>query len=97
MKRSIPCMLVTILLAILIGVTGSVYAQPHWVSAPWQTTNIGRVGLTGSASQRQDSFTVKGSGTDVWDIHDQFYYVYQPLLHDGQISLRVSELSNTSE
>lgn len=97
MKRSIPCMLVTILLAILIGVTGSVYAQPHWVSAPWQTTNIGRVGLTGSASQSQDSFTVKGSGTDVWDIHDQFYYVYQPLLHDGQISLRVSELSNTSE
>ncbi len=65
---------------------------------PWLEANIGDPTLTGNASYNEanGSFTIEGSGHDIWETTDQFYYVYQPLTGDGEITARVL-LQNSSE
>src|SRR4029453_10569075 len=43
--------------------------------APWQTTDIGAVGATGSASYSSGTFTLVGSGEDIQGTADEFRYV----------------------
>lgn len=63
--------------------------------SPWQTQNIGSVGQTGSASYSNGSFTVGGSGADIWGTADGFRFVYQSLNGDGEIKARVVSQTNT--
>ncbi|HVH26040.1 MAG TPA: PKD domain-containing protein [Vicinamibacterales bacterium] len=65
------------------------------VPAPWANQDIGSVGLTGSASLSSGTFSVSGSGNDIWGKSDAFHYVHQPLTGDGQIVARVTSLENT--
>jgi len=44
----------------------------------WTDLDIGAPGLTGSASYSGTTFTVSGSGADIYGTADQFHYVYQP-------------------
>jgi hypothetical protein len=52
---------------------------------PWRDTDIGDVGLAGSASETRDGdLIVNGAGSDIWGTADSFHYVYQPM-DDGEI------------
>jgi regulation of enolase protein 1 (concanavalin A-like superfamily) len=51
--------------------------------------DIGAVGPQGGASFDGTTFTVTGSGADIWNSADAFHYVYQPLAGDGQLVARV--------
>ncbi len=62
---------------------------------PWQNRDIGGVGLAGGASHANGTFTLKGSGWDIWDTADAFHFAYQPLNGDGTIVARVASLTNT--
>ncbi|PYV44646.1 MAG: hypothetical protein DMG06_05675, partial [Acidobacteria bacterium] len=62
---------------------------------PWADLDLGAVGAAGSASSAGGTFTVSGSGADIWNTADAFHYVYQPLTGDGQIVARVASLQNT--
>jgi PKD repeat protein len=64
--------------------------------APWSTQDIGSVGQTGSASALNGTFTISGSGLDIWGSADGFRFVYKPMTGDGQIVARVASLQNTS-
>ncbi|HUO66483.1 MAG TPA: hypothetical protein VMV37_03055 [Gammaproteobacteria bacterium] len=60
----------------------------------WSNNDIGSVGAAGSSTQTTNSdgtvtFTVKGSGADIWDIADGFQFDYQSLTGDGTITARV--------
>src|SRR4051812_3763873 len=66
------------------------------VPAPWQNTDIGAVGILGSATADQDVFTIKGSGSDIWTNGDQFHLVYQPWSGNGELVARVSGLEDTN-
>jgi regulation of enolase protein 1 (concanavalin A-like superfamily) len=63
--------------------------------APWAGRDIGAVGRAGSGSAAGPTFTVSGSGADIWDTADAFHYVYQPFSGDGEIVARVATLQNT--
>lgn len=63
---------------------------------PWVRQDIGRTALAGAASFANDTFTVSGSGNDIWDRVDAFSYVYQPLEGDGQIIARVASMLDTN-
>src|SRR5579875_2245649 len=65
------------------------------VPPPWTDRDIGTVGLPGSASWASGTFTVTGSGADIWNTADAFHYVYQPWTGDGQIVARVVSQQNT--
>lgn len=63
--------------------------------SPWATSNIGSVGVAGNASHSGSTFTVNGSGADIWGTADAFRYVYQPVSGDVTITARVASLGNT--
>lgn len=63
--------------------------------SPWQTADIGAVGAAGSASYSSGTFTVNGSGADIWGTSDEFRFVYQTLSGNGTITAQVNSLTNT--
>jgi hypothetical protein len=62
---------------------------------PWVGADIGSVGLAGSSSFDNGRFTIKASGSDIWDAADSFHYVYQTSTGDCEVKARVTGLQNT--
>ncbi|MBI5149483.1 MAG: fibronectin type III domain-containing protein [Candidatus Omnitrophica bacterium] len=77
----------------VLGV-GDAYAQTA-LPSPWIDQDIGAVGVEGSASQAGGVFTVKGSGSDIYNSSDSFHFVYQTLNGDGEIVAKVESVQNT--
>jgi len=69
---------------------------PSSVPSPWATTDVGNVGIAGSATYSSGVFTVSGAGADIWGTSDGFRYVYQALSGDGQIVARLTGMQNTN-
>jgi hypothetical protein len=63
---------------------------------PWVTADIGAVGITGSASAVNGTYTVNGSGTGVYASSDQFRMVYQNSSGDCDIRARVDSMTAPS-
>ena len=63
--------------------------------SPWVTTDIGSVNFEGTADFANGTFTVEGSGADIWGPTDAFRYVYQPVSGDVEIRARVASLEFT--
>ena len=78
-----------------ITVTVDLNALPP--PAPWVSADIGAVGIGGSAiySSSTGTFTISGSGDDIWNAADAFRYVHQPLNGDGTIIAKVNSQTNT--
>jgi regulation of enolase protein 1 (concanavalin A-like superfamily) len=64
---------------------------------PWKTQDVGAVAAAGAVTSSNDTFTVKGSGADIWNAADEFRFVHQPMTGDGAIVARVASLTNTHE
>ena len=60
--------------------------------------DAGTVGLAGSASYdfSTGTYTLNGAGADIWNAADGFHFSYTTLTGDGQISARVTSVSNTN-
>jgi DNA-binding beta-propeller fold protein YncE len=76
--------------------SASVTVSGGALPSPWLTQDIGSVGLIGSASYANGSFTLKGSGADIWGAADAFRFVYKVMTGDGEIVARVASLQNTN-
>lgn len=64
--------------------------------APWNHQDIGSVGLPGSAYFSPDgTFTLSGSGGDIWGATDAFHYLFQPVTGDATFVACVNSLQNT--
>ena len=74
----------------------TVAALAAGLPAPWVEQDIGAVGQAGSGSFASGTFTVKGSGADIYGTSDQFHFVYQTLSGDGEIKARVVSVQNTN-
>jgi endoglucanase Acf2 len=64
--------------------------------SPWQQAGVGSVTPAGSASHSSGTFTLRGSGADIWGTADAFHYVYQTLNGNGEIRARVTGVQNTN-
>ncbi len=58
----------------------------------WNSSNIGKPGVSGNASQTGGVFTVKGSGK-IGDKADSCYYMYKTLIGDGEISAKINSVT----
>ena len=63
--------------------------------SPWSDTDVGAVGVAGSAAYAGGVFTVNGSGTDIWGTSDQFHYVDQAVSGNGTLIARVTSQTVT--
>ena len=60
-------------------------------------TDVGSVGLAGSATYASGVFTLKGAGAGITGTADGMHFVYQPLSGDGTIVARVVSSSSSSQ
>ena len=59
------------------------------VPGPWREGDIGKVGVRGAAREAAGTWTVAGSGEDIFGAADSFHFVWRPWHGDGQITARV--------
>lgn len=69
-------------------------AQP--LPLPWQSQDIGSVGVAGSAFYNNRVFAVTGAGADIQGTADAFRFVYVPVTNDCTIIARVSSEQNVN-
>jgi hypothetical protein len=62
----------------------------------WSAADVGGPGQAGSASFDGTTWTVRGSGSDIWSNPDQFQYAYVTVSGDSAIVARVTAVQNTS-
>ena len=77
------------------SVTLTVTASGGGLPGPWLDTDVGAPSPAGSATYSGGTFTVNGSGADIYGTNDQFNYVYQNTSANGTIIARVTSQSNT--
>ena len=73
------------------------YSTSHGIPSPWQTINIGNVAIAGGATFGSGTFTLSGSGKDIWSTADAFRYVYQRTSGDVDIRARVIALTHSHD
>lgn len=61
---------------------------------PWQTQDVGAVGVTGNAAYGNAVFTVGGAGADIQGTADAFRFVYVPATGNCTIVARVTAVQN---
>jgi regulation of enolase protein 1 (concanavalin A-like superfamily) len=66
------------------------------VPPPWTDGDIGSVPFKGSAAYSDGTFSVTGSGADIWGGADAFHYVFQNLQGDGTIIAHVAAIQNVN-
>lgn len=69
------------------------YSSP--LAGRWRTTDVGAVNIYGSASVSNGTYTLGGSGNDIWGTADAFRFVYQTVYGDVDIRARVTSIDNT--
>jgi len=62
----------------------------------WSQGDIGSVGVNGSGSYANGTFTVQGAGTQIWGTADAFHFVYEALPGDGVFVARVVSITGNS-
>jgi glucose/arabinose dehydrogenase/regulation of enolase protein 1 (concanavalin A-like superfamily) len=67
------------------------------LNSSWRTMDIGKMNVLGSASENAGTYTLSASGKDIWNYDDHFRFVYKSLSGSGEITARVTSLSNTHE
>jgi hypothetical protein len=80
--------------SVLSGMTGA-HPLP---SQGWYGRDIGDTGAAGSAEFDAGTFTVRGSGADIWDQADAFHFLvhrYPYVFRSHQIVARVTGVENT--
>ncbi len=58
----------------------------------WTSADVGNPDSPGSSTTSSGTFTVSGTGEDIWDTADQFRFVYQQLQGDVEVIARVNSL-----
>ena len=63
----------------------------------WQHQDVGAPTVAGTASFNNGTFTVTGAGTNIWDVRDQFHFVYQQVTGDVDIIARLASLQGSNQ
>jgi regulation of enolase protein 1 (concanavalin A-like superfamily) len=64
-------------------------------SASLQSQDVGSTGVAGSTTVSGSTYTLRGSGADIWNNADAFQFSYQPVSGDASVVARVDTLQNT--
>ncbi|MEM6630472.1 MAG: discoidin domain-containing protein [Bacteroidota bacterium] len=59
----------------------------------WTGADIGNTGVAGESCEENGVYTLKGAGADIWSTSDQFHFMYRKLKGDGEVSVRMTDLT----
>ena len=74
--------------------SGSTTTPLSPLPAGWSGRDIGAVGAAGSSGYSSGTFTVRGSGADIWSATDEFHFASRTMTGNGTITARVRSMSN---
>ena len=86
---------VLLLLSVTLAALAPLQAEAQALPAGWTLRTIGSGVLAGRATFTNSTYTVEGSGADIWGTADQFSFVYRQMTGDVTIVTRVASLENT--
>ncbi len=69
-----------------------VFASSAVCPTAWNCNDVGNPALLGTHSFNNDVWMIQGAGSDIWNVEDQFYYVWQKMTGHTSISTRVVSL-----
>lgn len=72
-----------------VSVTGGGSLPPKWTSV-----DVGAVGKAGTAAESGGTYTVTGSGMDIWNTGDEFQFANRPISGDFDVQARVASVAN---
>lgn len=73
--------------------TASVQTLP----APWSFKDVGSVGAAGTSTYSNGTYTIEGSGADIWGKVDEFHYVFHRTAGtELSITAKVDSVENTN-
>jgi YVTN family beta-propeller protein len=70
-------------------------SAPSALPVTWSSNDLGAPAFPGSGSFASGVYTVTGSGSDIAGTSDQFQYVWQQFVGDGEFIARVPSQANT--
>jgi len=73
----------------------NITVNPAALPSPWVQSDIGSVGLAGSASYSNGTFTSQGAGADIWGTSDGLHYIYQQINGNVEIVAKVNSMTNS--
>lgn len=59
--------------------------------------DIGGPAIAGSAAYSSGTYTVRAAGADIWDVADQFHFVYQPVTGNVTVVARLASLTRAHD
>jgi regulation of enolase protein 1 (concanavalin A-like superfamily) len=62
----------------------------------WAAADIGAVGARGYSTADGTTFTVRGSGADIWNTADEFHWAFTHVTGDASIVARVTSVQNVN-
>jgi glucose/arabinose dehydrogenase len=62
----------------------------------WSTQDVGAVAAAGSLTVAGSTYTLRGSGADIWATADEFRFAFQNVTGDATITARLVSLGNTN-
>ncbi len=71
-----------------VSITPTATVPPASAPAGWTCADVGNGHVPGNQTDVNHVITVQASG-DLWDVYDQFRYLYEPMTGDGTVSARV--------
>ena len=86
----------TLATATFDNVTASAGQSTGGLPSGWSDKDIGSVPIAGSAADNNGTFSVTGSGADIWGTADAFNYAYTTLNGNGTIVARVTAIQNVA-
>ena len=78
---------------ISVGWPIRIAAQTDQLPSPWVGGDIGNPSPTGFASFDSGSFALSVGGADIWNVSDQFHFVYEQVSGDVDIQASIDSLS----
>jgi regulation of enolase protein 1 (concanavalin A-like superfamily) len=76
---------------------GRVNAQSGTLPTGWASRDIGSVGVAGSASVASGTWTLRGSGANIWSTSDEFRFAYRAVTGNVDIRVRVASLEDAND
>ena len=64
--------------------------------AGWANGDVGAVAAAGSAGFGGNTFTIRGSGADIWGTADEFHWAFRRLSGDFEVTTRVVTVQNVN-
>ena len=75
-----------------VSITVDTAPAPPGLPSGWSRADVGAVTIAGDSFATSGTFSVKGSGADVWGTADAFHFAYTSMTGDGTIIARVATI-----